>query len=324
MALSNIRKIRNQAAEISEASNLAQVAIKTAISINGVNLSNNEIVLLRKEVDLLCYFKENIGGDSNITQGFMLALQQRPSYFWNLSANEILTDEAIPKLTQAIIANPEADIIITNSKGREGDFQISNVFLNLPEGLALGLISGVIYNFPNMEFAFPAAAKFSWTGWGQLGVLQVACSKLGSLEVFELPDSNLYQKPFTSIENTGNHLKHLSEFEAVRSNYQHSFFGMPIIVAALFSRNSHIRKKITSDWVKTNWFKINYFSKGVQLSRFSSEPHFDTHWIRRLSLPLLFRVNFEISILSFIARYLPIENFRNIRYFKKLLEKVRR
>ena len=324
MALSNIRKIQRQAAEISKASNQVQITIKTAISINGADLSKDEIEKYKKAVDYFYYFKESIGGDSNITQGFMVALQKRPSYFWNLSANEILKNDSISNITNAILANPTADIIITNSKRREREFQIRNIFLDLPEGLGLGLISGVVYNFPKMEFAFPAAAKFSWTGWGQLGVLQVACSKLGFLEVYEFPDSKIHEKPFTFIDSNQNQSTQISEYEVVRSNYQHSFFGMPIIVASLFSRNPKIRKKITSKWVKSNWFKINYFSQGVDLNINRSLPHFDTHWIRRMSLPLLFKVNFQISILSFISTYLPIENFRNIKYFKRLLEKVRR
>lgn len=323
LALANVRKIRQQAAEITASRNERLLTINIAISINGTKLSKDELKAIRKKVDLLHYYEENIGGDSNITQGFMLALQNQPSYFWILSANEILKTKALAKVVKTIIDNPDADIIITNSKEREGEFNLQNVFLNLPEGLGLGLISGVIYNYPNMEFAFPAAAKFSWTGWGQLGVLQVACSKLGSLRVFEIPDSKVYEKPFTYLANIDNQLKQLSEFEAVRSNYQHSFFGMPIVVASLFSRNSAMRKKITSKWIKSNWYRINYFSKGVESSRYSSDPHFDTHWIRGISRPLFFKVNIFISILAALGMYLQIEKLKNIKVLREFLGGIR-
>ena len=318
LALDNIRRIRAEKNAISYQPDQTPLQIKIAISINGVDLSTKVINEIKIEVDQIFYFQESIGADSNITHGFMTALQERPDFFWILSANEILKPNAISYLSDRILTNTDADIIITNSRAREGTFEIGNVFIDLPPGLGLGFISGVVYNFSKMEFAFPAAPKFSWTGWGQLAVLQVACSKLKFLKVFEFPDSNLYENPKTYIDIEYDELNSLTEFETVRKNYQHSFFGMPILIASLYSRDPKMRKLITSDWIKHNWFKIKYFSSGVDSGNRILEPHFDTHWIRRISKPLFFQGANSSRILSFVGWILNLEKIRGIKLFQKI------
>ena len=319
LALANIRKINKQKNEFSDYPGKLSLNIKVVLSINGIDLSAETLSEIKNEANQVTYFKESIGADSNIANGFMTALQDRPDFFWILSANEILKPSAISYLREKILTNSDKDIIITNSKEREGEYEISNVFIDLPAGLGLGFISGVVYNCKSMAFAFPAAPKFSWTGWGQLAVLQVACLKLKCLKVFEFPDSKVYENPKTYLETTHQGYMPLTEFEVVRKNYQHSFFGMPILIASLYSRDPKMRKLATSDWVKRNWFKIKYFSSGVENGDRILEPHFDTHWIRRLSTPLIFQGSDSSRILGLVGWMLNLEKIRKIKFFQKIL-----
>jgi hypothetical protein len=318
LALMNARKIRMQTEKIEFKPGEMHFRVKIVLSINGVSLTAQRLKNIEAEVDVLIYLEESIGGDSNISLGFVMALQIRPTYFWILSANEVLQPGAIVFLCNSISNNSESDIIITNSRHRTRNFELSNVFINLPPGLGLGFISGVIYNFEKMKKAFPAALKFSWTGWGQLAVLQVACNKYGALQVSEIPDIEIYEKPLTFLEGpTSESL----EFETVRKNYNHSFFGTPILIASLFSRDRKLRKQVTRNWIKSNWFRINYFNKGIYSSKDNHPVHFDTLWIRKISTQFFFKAGLTTSILSGVGIIIPFEKMAKIKIFVMIKKK---
>lgn len=311
-ALKTALTIRAQFAQIEDARVKNSFEIKINISVNGVIIPREKYIELRKIADLLNYFRDPLGGDTNINQGFLRALEIQPDYFWILSANEILVEGSINSILNSIIDNSESDLYVTNSMNRLQNYSTSNVFIDIPPGSGYGLISSVIYNFKKTHSSFSAGPRFGWTGWGQLAVLQTACDTLGSLEVTEIPDRCIYQKPFTDV---GSGFEK-TEYEFVRRTYAHSFFGMPILILALFGRNTKIRNRVLFAWIKQNWFKIRYFKKGVQREPDPLQPQFDSRWIQQLAGLLL---SVSGPIVSFLSLTGSVFSFEKVRKNKFLI-----
>lgn len=311
-ALETAVKIRTQFAEIQQVSIKNTFVIKVHISVNGVKIPAKHYHELEKSADFLNYFSDPLGGDTNINQGFLKALEFKPDYFWILSANEFLVDGSINYLLKIFVENNQSDLYVTNSMNRSTTYQTSNVFIDIPSGSGYGLISSVIYNFKKTRSSFSAGPRFGWTGWGQLAVLQTACNTLGSLKVTEFPDRYIYQKPFTDVGSGSEK----TEYEFVRRTYAHSFFGMPILIFALFGRNTKIRNRVLFAWLKKNWFKMQYFKKGTQGEPDPLQPQFDSRWIQQLAGLIL---SVSGPIVSFLGLTGSVFNFEKVRKNKILI-----
>ena len=311
-ALETAVKIRSQFAEIQDASIKNAFVLKINISVNGVNIPPENYYELEKSADVLNYFLDPLGGDTNINQGFLRALEIKPDYFWILSANEFLVDGSINYILKSFVENSESDLYVTNSMNRSTTYFTSNVFIDIPSGSGFGLISSVIYNFKKTHRSFSAGPRFGWTGWGQLAVLQTACNTLGSLKVTEFPDRYIYQVPFTDVGPSSE----ITEYEFVRRTYAHSFFGMTILIFALFGRNTKIRNRVLFAWIKKNWFKMRYFKIGAQGAPDPLQPQFDSQWIQQLSRLILSVSGPTVSILSLTG---SVFNFEKVRKNKLLI-----
>ena len=311
-ALETALKIRSQFTQIQDTSLKNAFEIKINISTNGVNIPTEHYNELERSTDFLSYFSDPLGGDTNINQGFLKALEIQPDYFWILSANEFLVDGSINFILNSIMNNYDSDLYVTNSMNRSQTYSTSNVFIDIPPGSGYGLISSVIYNFEKTRGSFSAGPKFAWTGWGQLAVLQTACNTLGSLKVTEFPDRYVYQEPFTDV-SLGSEK---TEYEFVRSTYAHSFFGMPILIFALFGRNTTIRNRVLLAWLKRNWFKMRYFKKGAQGEPDPLQPQFDSRWIQQIARLILSVSGLKVLFLSITG---SVFNFEKVRKNKLLI-----
>ncbi|CAN2170272.1 hypothetical protein MCEMRH37_00030 [Candidatus Nanopelagicaceae bacterium] len=317
-ALETALKIRSQYTQIQDTSVKNAFEFKINISVNGVNIPTEHYNELEKSTDFLNYFSDPLGGDTNINQGFLKALEIQPDYFWILSANEFLVDGSINFILNSIMNNYDSDLYVTNSMNRSQTYSTSNVFIDIPPGSGYGLISSVIYNFEKTRGSFSAGPKFAWTGWGQLAVLQTACNILGSLKVTEYPDVHVYHEPFTDVRsNSGK-----TEFEFVRSAYAHSYFGMPILIFALFGRNRTIRNRVLFAWLEQNWFKMRYFKKGAQGDPDPLSPQFDSKWIQKLASRVLLTAGPASLLLSSLGIFLRIEKVRELKKFGASKRKV--
>ena len=145
-ALETAVKIRTQFSEIQEVSIKNTFVIKVHISVNGVKIPAEHYHELEKSADFLNYFSDPLGGDTNINQGFLKALEIKPDYFWILSANEFLVDGSINYLLKIFVENNQSDLYVTNSMNRYTTYQTSNVFIDIPSGSGYGLISSVAQN----------------------------------------------------------------------------------------------------------------------------------------------------------------------------------
>jgi len=313
LALENVTRIRRQCESIAQDSK-AKLQVKIALSVNGANLTDHEKQRLVSSVDYFTHFNENIGADTNINLGFLKALEVSPTHFWILSANEHLVENAILNISRYISDFPESDLYVTNSLGRLTTFEVSNFFLGIPAGLSTGLISGVIYNFQSMKASFSAGPRFSWTGWGQLAVIQYGSQVRGSLWVTEFPDSNLYEKPYTFLYGESDS----NEFEVVRKNYAHSFFGMILLIFALFVRDRKSRNLATKSWVKRNWYKLAYFKAGTFLSYEKTSPQFDSLWVQEMAIRILRTSGLLSRMLTEIGIFIKIEKWRKSSTLTKM------
>ena len=304
-------RIRSQFDEIQDSNVKKKFIFKIIISINGVNIPQKELYELKESVDFLNYFSEPLGGDTNINQGFLKALEIKPDYFWILSANEFLVEGSVGHILDSITSNDESDLFVTNSMNRSTTYQTSNVFIDIPPGSGYGLISSVIYNFKKTQGSFSAGPRFAWTGWGQLAVIQTACNILGSLKVTEFPDEYVYKEPFTDVGSGSEK----NEFEFVRNTYAHSFFGMPILIFALFDRNKSIRNRILLAWLKKNWFKLEYFKIGAQRKPDSNSPQFDSLWVQQTANLILAVSGLAISLLRILGSVINFEKLRRNKLF---------
>ena len=284
------------------------------ISINGVNHPVQSESLPMTTIN---HIESLLGGDGNIANGFVTALTLKPDYFWLLSANENLTANSISNLIQLFEDYPEADLLVANAAGRSGRLKLDNVFFNVPSNLALGLISGVIYNFNFCKDSFHQSTLFSWTGWGQLAVIQNHLSKSAGKNIYEFPDSNLYDTPYTySIDAQGK-----SEREVVRGQYVHSFFGFPLIASCLLQTEPKKLRKFQSDWLARNWYKISFF---LNESRIGDEAILKRNsWVSQLS-----RNSFKSSVLNYsifsASSHIPISRFQDSTVAKRFLEMYKR
>ena len=142
-----------------------------------------------------------------------------------------------------------------------------------------------------------------------MAVLQTACHALGSLKVTEFPDSHIYQKPFTDVGSGSEK----NEYEFVRSTYAHSFFGMPILIFALFGRNTKIRNRVLFAWLKKNWFKMRYFKKGAQGEPDPLQPQFDSRWVQQVARLILSRSGLAVLFFSLTGSLFNFEKVRKSR-----------
>lgn len=249
------------------------------ISVNSVSLSQTDLTQLKNSCDKLIYFPENLGGDTNINLGFVSALREKADYFWILSANDTLIPGA-SRLVLKAVENLNSDLlIISPSSNPPGTLQ--NAFSGKSAQLPLGLISAVIYNCSIFRESFASSLKFSWTGWGQLSVIQNALFELKTLSYEVIDQACVYDRSTDS--NSSEQLKRN------QSNYRHSFFGYPLVVTLLFGSNKRIQNRIIRQWLWSNWYKIGFFRKGHSPYLATGETVKDAFWTETLAKPFIIR-----------------------------------
>ena len=306
MAFQNAEKLTNQLENLTKPS----LELQIVISINGVKNFETSKVFPHTRV---LHIEEILGADANIAKGFVLALEKNPDYLWILSANEDLVSDAIQNIQDMILDAPNSDLFIANAAGRKGTIGVSNVFCDLPPLLALGLISGVIYNFNSTKSSYLQSTLFSWTGWGHLAVIQDFLTTHKNSIVTEFPDSNIYEKPYTYSPDAESEL---SERVIVGNLYSHSFFGLPVLAYCLLQQNPKKLKQFQLEWLSHNWFKIRLFSSNAT---FGDELTLRrSGWIKSIA-STSFKCFTLVHLWYFISKHLPIERLQNRKFALRFL-----
>ena len=311
LAFANVRKIDQQVSRLH--STERKFILKIVVSINGVEPIYAEN--LPENVEVIKY-RSNIGGDTNISLGFMKASELEPDYFWLLSANEILQDNTIVNLFQLLSRHKSADIFVANAAGRENKLDINNVFMGLPPKLGLGLISSVIYKFDKTNIFFAAAIRYGWTGWGQLAVVQEFLNNTADPKVVEFPYENLFKKPFTFLGSSS-----LDERSFVRINYRHSFYGLPTLASSMLQGNRSELKRYLWRWLLDNWFKVNFYKMSREELNLKSNK--DLAWSSVLFKEVFKRNSKILWACVLFFEKLPFIKLEKIRLLQNLLSKFK-
>lgn len=271
-----------------------KVSLQVIISVNGVQLTPQEIENLKDACDRLIIFDQSLGGDTNINLGFLLALQERSDFFWILSANDTLLASSGSEL-QSAIENLDFDFLIIGNPSNALSGSLLNAFSGEGIQLPIGLISAVIYRTEVFKEAFANSLKYAWTGWGQLSVLQNTLFERSELKYKLVDEKKIYDRiPTASIE---------FQRENNKSNYRHSFFGYPLIISLLFKEDQKSRNKLIKKWLLANWYKIGYFKTGSSPNQALGHNAKDAFWTGPLSRPYILKSGPFSPILYFLGHF---------------------
>jgi len=309
LAIDQAIRLREQMARDSEKFNTIK-KIGIVISVNGVAKSELDENLFAGVVDEIVHYEVGIGGDVNISNGYLKSLQYPSKYFWNLSTNDIVNDRSLEYLDSVLSAN--SPIYVVSKKHQlEESLTITSTFERRLSGVEFGLISGVIYSVDALSRHFPQAPKMGWTGWGQLAIIESAAISAGSLSVMVIPKYKLF-----NLQNS-NRLEKTRE--QIRVDYRHSFFGMPILLNILYYNNRRLRKKYIKQWLIGAWFQIRFYNN-VPKNYTYPPGAVDPGWIQELSHRVVAKNGMTLRIMYLVGSKIDFDKIRNI----KLARQVRR
>ena len=293
------RKIKSQEFQ-------SEIQVTTIISVNAMDLTNNELIMLKESCDTLIYHRENLGGDININLGYLRALSEGADFYWVLSANDALIESGIKDILREVI-DMNADLLIIGNSNSQLTGDLDNVFIGDGPLLPIGLISSVIYKTEKFKNSFASALKFAWTGWGQLSVIQNAIFEHGSLS-YKIISENIVYNRNSTIEIS-------EQWERNKTNYRHSFFGYPLLATLLFENDKRIKRKILREWLGSNWYKIGFFKDGKSPYNANIISTSDAFWTGPLSKnPILFSGLYS-PILYFAGNLKLIYKLRRFSFF---------
>jgi len=287
LALSQIAKIRQQFTPELSSKFGDQFTVVTVLSINGVSLSPEELARISSQVDELIYFDSMLGMDTNMNQGFLRAISNYADYYWLLSANDEIDSHALENILSNLPTS--LDLLLFARSTKNEVLNVQSVFLKEFSKYPFGLISSVVYPTKVMSKYFPQAMRLNWTGWGQLAVIESACIDRGGINVSTIPEELIFTKPTLDDPSKTR--------ESIRATYNHSFFGLPVLINSLHQNNKQLRKKLISQWVRGNWFKLGYFN-GYRNPRIFIPTEINQSWIQEIS-GLIVKGNDPISRILF-------------------------
>lgn len=311
MAILQASTLRNQFMSLDKKQKRYIERLIVIISVNGVELKEEQRLSIESVSDELIYSEIEIGADLNIAQGFARAIQRPSEFFWILSTNDKIGPNALSEVVNIFLDNPDCDLIGADENKFSRHIQISNILVNPIDGIHFGLISAVIYRTKNLINNFPTALKLNWTGWGQLGVIQTSCFTNETLSVVSIPKNVLFTEMASDRSDSEEDLKRNGLY------YSHSFFGMPILIAALFARDRKAKRKFLRSWLFSNWFKVGFFStmpNGSISDNLINEPY----WRQMIAEDLIRGNGFRSRFTYFMGKKVNWHSFRHLRTAKAI------
>ena len=295
--------------------------IATCVSINCNSIPQEILDELSQKSDELIDFGREINGDANINLGFLHGLRTRSDFLWILSANDLLRIEAIPHIMSEFASKDQPDVVVGSRGDTLGLFQFETILgSNLPE-LAFGLISSVVYRTSSINSVAHLGLQLSWTGWGQLAVLEAACIQNTNLKVFAIREELMHERsryPDQEIwkYREGNWLK-----------YSHSFPGLPVLISLIYASNERRARELVEAWILRMWSKRNFFLRlradEVRVTPNNRAIHsYQSSW-SRLLLPNAIRLSrIQYRILFFLGRLVPdVRFFLRFKIFRSITKK---
>jgi len=315
LALKQAEALRRQHSKLSEKVN--SFSLRLIVSVNSTKLLEPEISRFKKVVDELIVYPNSIGGDTNINSGFLLAQRYQPDYFWIVSANDQIADQALAEVG-AQLSKKNFDLLLLTRNDIYESRLVHDVFQDGSRDYPYGLISAVIYKTKKFSNHFYMGPKFGFTGFGQLAVIHSGVKsnegiKLQTIPILKVISQAESLEPDLSVES-----------DRVRFNYRHSFFGMPVLIFALYADNKKMRNKFIWKWLRGNWFRVNFFTSK------SSQRHFEnltidasTLWIEEMAQSALRNSGIRTRLLYNFVKRIPWEKFKTIPIARRVRRKIR-
>jgi len=306
LALVQARKVRSGFENFLLNSNYSSLNLQLILSVNAYTPTSTERELAASLFDRV--INNGIGylGDLNISNGFLVALDEKPDLFWILSTNDELVDEAINNILIEFIKNPSIDLLVTNLYNNE--IAIEKQILDPAKtGTSYGLISGVVYR---LERIFPYLHNgpfMAWTGWSQLAVIQSAMDSLNGMSVKYIPFNFIY----TQKER---------ELNEMRSAYAHSVYGM-LILGSNFKLSKKEAKKFIVAYVFKNFYRWSLYNRKWNYSGQLVESKNYLSWNQIIAEALIRKNSITTYYLYKIFKIIPFKRFYNVSIFIHLKRK---
>jgi hypothetical protein len=310
LALVQARKVRSGFENFLLNSNYAHLNLQLVLSVNAYTPTSTERELAASLFDRVIYNGIGYLGDLNISNGFLVALDERPDLFWMLSTNDELVDGAINNILIEFIKNPSIDLLVTNLYNNE--IVIEKQILDpVKNGTSYGLISGVIYR---LERIFPYLHNgpfMAWTGWSQLAVIQSVIDSLNGISVKYIPFNLIY----TQKER---------ELHEMRSAYAHSIYGM-LILGSTFKLSKKEAKKFIVQYVFKNFYRWSLYNRKWNYSGQLVEGKNYLSWNQPIAEALI-RKNSIITYYFYqLFKIVSFKRFYNVTFFiilKRKFDKI--
>jgi len=306
LALVQARKVRSGFENFLLNSNYSSLNLQLILSVNAYTPTSTERELAASLFDRV--INNGIGylGDLNISNGFLVALDEKPDLFWILSTNDELVDEAINNILIEFIKNPSIDLLVTNLYNNE--IAIEKQILDPAKtGTSYGLISGVVYR---LERIFPYLHNgpfMAWTGWSQLAVIQSAMDSLNGMSVKYIPFNFIY----TQKER---------ELNEMRSAYAHSVYGM-LILGSNFKLSKKEAKKFIVAYVFKNFYRWSLYNRKWNYSGQLVESKNYLSWNQIIAEALIRKNSITTYYLYKIFKIITFKRFYNVSIFIHLKRK---
>lgn len=313
LSLRQAKKIR----EIIQESELnSNFSIKTMISINGIDLSYEQIKEVESLTDFQVIFPFGISGDINITQGFMHAIRLKADYLWILSSNDAVASSFVEAIQENLVERPEVDLLVGCNSNNLGIRRVSSVFDLENREIPFGLISAVIYRIARTSNNFDSAVQLNWTGWGQLATIEASCISRNGLTVSLIEEKSLYSRSIRGLDDPK------KESERIRNGYAHSFFGMPIVINSLLSGDPKRQNRLLNEWVRSNWYLVNYFLK-TDFKLWNAHLASNQSWLRTYAIAAIRNASPAYRILFTTSMKINLARFQNWALAKKVQSRFR-
>lgn len=279
-------------------------SIKTMISINGLNLTTEQIREIETLTDYQVIFPFGISGDINITQGFMQAIRLKADYLWILSSNDAVASTFLEAFQRNLLEKPEVDLLVGCSSSNLGVRRVASVFDSENREIPFGLISAVIYRTARTSNNFDSAVQLNWTGWGQLATIEASCISRNGLTVSVIEEKTLYTRSMRGLDDPK------KESKRIRDGYAHSFFGMPILIYSLFAGDPKRQNRLLNGWVRSNWYLVNYFLN-TDFKLWNAHLASNQFWLRAYANAAIGNASPRYRILFLASKRMNLARFQN-------------
>ena len=306
LALIQARKIRRGFEDFLMQSNHTSLNLKIILSINAYIPTPIEIKSAASVFDRVVNNGLGYLGDLNISNGYLIALDEKPDFLWILSVNDELVDGAISNILIEFLRNPSIDLLVTSLYLNK--IVIEKQILDPTKvGTSYGLLSGVVYRLERILPYLHNGPFMAWTGWSQLAVIQSAMDSLNGISVKYIPFNFVYKQKERQLHE-------------MRSAYAHSIYGM-LILGSTFKPSKKAVKKFIVSYVLKNFYRWNLYNRKWNYSGQLVESKNYLGWNQIIAEALIRKNSITTYYLYQMFRIIPFKSLHNVKFFVTIKRK---